>query len=120
MRSVKDKFFIRQRRVRAKLAKCKDSSRCRLSIFKSNRHLHAQIIDDVNSRTLVCASTLDSSILKPKASNCNLESAKKLGDLLAKKAEESNIKYVAFDRGGYKYHGIVKVFADAARSVLIF
>lgn len=106
-------FRKRRDRVRTKLRKISD--RNRLSVFKSGRHIYAQIIDDSTSKTLVAASTLDKSIRKPAKSNCNVEFAVKVGKLLADRAEEKSIKLVAFDKGGHKYHGVIKALADEAR-----
>jgi large subunit ribosomal protein L18 len=111
-------FRKRRDRVRIKLRKV--SSRNRLSVFKSGRHIYAQIIDDSTSRTLVSASTLDKEIRKVNKSNCNIEFAVKVGKLLAERAVKKSIKLVAFDKGGHKYHGVVKALADEARKELQF
>lgn len=111
-------FRKRRSRVRARLKKV--SSRNRLSIFKSSRHIYAQIIDDSTAKTLVFTSTLDKTIRKHSKSNCNIDSAIKVGKLLADRAEEKLIKLVAFDKGGYKYHGVIKALADEARKKLLF
>ncbi|MDP5276897.1 50S ribosomal protein L18 [Chengkuizengella axinellae] len=85
----------------------------RLCVFRSSKHIYAQVIDDANGVTLVSASTLDKGLeLK---NGGNVESAKKVGELVAKKAKENGIEQVVFDRGGYIYHGRVKALADAAR-----
>ena len=111
-------FRKRRDRVRIKLRKVSD--RNRLSVFKSGRHVYAQIIDDSTSKTLVSASTLEKEIRIPAKSNCNIESAIKVGKLLADRAEEKMIKLVAFDKGGYRYHGVIKALADEARKKLQF
>ena len=111
-------FRKRRDRVRIKLRRISD--RNRLSVFKSGRHIYAQIIDDSTSKTLVSASTLDKEIRKPAKSNCNLEFAVKVGKLLADRAEEKSIKLVAFDKGGHRYHGVIKALADEARKKLQF
>lgn len=111
-------FRKRRDRVRTKLRRVSD--RNRLSVFKSGRHIYAQIIDDSTSKTLVAASTLDKSIRKLAKSNCNIEFAVKVGKLLADRAEEKSIKLVAFDKGGHKYHGVIKALADEARKKLQF
>ncbi len=117
--SANNSSFRRRRdRVRIKLRKVSD--RNRLSVFKSGRHIYAQIIDDSTSRTLVSASTLDKEVRKPAKSNCNVEFAVKVGKLLAERAAKKSIKLVAFDKGGYKYHGVVKALADEARKKLQF
>ncbi|MBQ9313887.1 MAG: 50S ribosomal protein L18 [Clostridia bacterium] len=102
---------IRHKRVRTKIS---GSAECpRLCVFRSNKGIYAQIIDDVAAKTLVAASTLDKEV-KTKASN--IEAAKEVGDLVAKRAIKAGIKTVVFDRGGYIYHGKVKALAEAARS----
>jgi len=117
--SANNSSFRRRRdRVRIKLRKVSD--RNRLSVFKSGRHIYAQIIDDSTSRTLVSASTLDKEVRKPAKSNCNVEFAVKVGKLLAERAAKKSIKLVAFDKGGHKYHGVVKALADEARKKLQF
>ena len=111
-------FQKRKERVRTKLKKVSD--RNRLSVFKSGQHIYAQIIDDATSRTLVAASTLDKSIRKVGKSNCNIENAIKVGKMIGERAAEKAIKVVAFDKGGHKYHGIIKALADEARKNLNF
>lgn len=83
----------------------------RLSVFKSNKGISAQLIDDVNSNTLISATFRDKDITKGTKS----EMAKQVGSSLAKKALDSNIENVVFDRSGYIFHGIVKSLADGAR-----
>lgn len=85
--------------------------RPRLSVFRSEKNIYAQIIDDVNAVTLVAASSLDKAI----EVGSNKEAAKKVGELVAKKAVEKGITEVVFDRGGYIYHGRVQSLADGAR-----
>lgn len=119
MRSTKQKFAIRKTRVRSKISKC--STRYRLSIFKSNRHIYCQIIDDVAAKTLTSVSTL--TIKKTPKAKCNYVNknyAKKLGEDLANKASALGIKEIVFDRGAYKYHGVIKALADKAREKLTF
>ncbi len=89
----------------------------RLSIFRSHKQIYAQVVDDVRGVTLCSVSTLQ---LRQKGSlgdakGCNLTGAKTAGTELAKRALEAGVKTVAFDRGGYRYHGRVKALADAAR-----
>ena len=83
----------------------------RLSVFKSNKGIYAQLIDDVNSNTLVSASFMDKSI-NP---GTKTEVAKQVGNILAQKAKENNIENVVFDRSGYRFHGIIKSLAEGAR-----
>ncbi len=84
--------------------------RPRLSVYRSGRHVYAQIIDDTNGKTLVAFSTLEGD-LKTK----NVDSAKKVGMEIAKRAMDKNIKNVVFDRSGYVFHGRIKAVADGAR-----
>lgn len=86
------------------------ASRPRLTVFKSNKNIYAQLIDDVNATTLVAASTL-----ADKVEGKNLEAAAAVGALIATKAKEAGITTVVFDRSGYIFHGKVKALADAAR-----
>ncbi|AEH46206.1 50S ribosomal protein L18 [Parageobacillus thermoglucosidasius] len=109
-----DRNAVRKRRharVRKKIFGT--AERPRLNVFRSNKHIYAQIIDDMKAVTLVSASTLDKEF--DLASTGNIEAAKKVGELVAKRALEKGIKKVVFDRGGYLYHGRVKALADAAR-----
>ena len=102
--------LVRHARVRKKIIGTPE--RPRLSVYKSLTGIYAQIIDDVNGKTLVAASTLDKEV-KTKASN--IEAAKEVGALVAKRATKAGIKTIVFDRGGYQYHGKVKALAEAAR-----
>lgn len=85
----------------------------RLSVHRTPRHIYAQIIAPTGDRVLVSASTLDSDLRKGPTGN--ITAAAEVGKLVAKRAIEAGIKNVAFDRGGYKYHGRIKALADAAR-----
>lgn len=118
MRTAKHKFEIRTNRVRAKISRVSD--RIRLSVFKSGRHIYAQIIDDAKSITVASASTLEKEIRKASKSNCNKEIANKIGKLIGERALKAGIKEVVFDKGGNKYHGVVKALADGARENLNF
>ncbi|HDX9577403.1 50S ribosomal protein L18 [Bacillus cytotoxicus] len=109
-----DKNAVRKKRharVRAKLAGT--AVRPRLNVFRSNQHIYAQVIDDVNGVTLASASTLDKELTLNGTSN--IEAATKVGEIVAKRAVEKGVKEVVFDRGGYLYHGRVKALAEAAR-----
>jgi len=130
--SLRDK---RRRRIRAKIFGNKD--RPRLSVFRSNRYIYAQLIDDERGRTLVSVSEREFGDVRPGGSEVKSEKkrarkgsgsddrkslvfskidrAKLVGELLAKKAKENGFEKVTFDRGGYKYHGRVKAFAEAVR-----
>ena len=85
----------------------------RLNVFRSNQNIFAQIIDDESATTLVSASSIDKELKLENGGN--VEAAKQVGALLAKRAKEAKIKKVTFDRGGYLYHGRVQALADAAR-----
>jgi len=104
---------IRHRRVRRKVTGT--IARPRLCVFRSLNHIHAQIIDDSNARTLVSMSTLDSQVRSKTNGIGKSEKAEAVGTLLAERALNRGIKLVIFDRGGYKYHGRVKALAEAAR-----
>ena len=113
MVSKTDRKFERARRharVRNKVSGT--AERPRLCVYRSNSNIYAQIIDDVAGNTLVAASTLDKQI---KTKKSNVEAAKEVGALIAKRAIEKNIKTVVYDRSGYIYHGIIKELAEAAR-----
>ncbi|MDR1235514.1 MAG: 50S ribosomal protein L18 [Holosporaceae bacterium] len=113
MTRFSDNFERRARRARYKV-RCKSSGKPRLSVFRSERHIYAQIIDDSCGRTLCSASTLDKNFRETgKASNC--EAAFKVGEMIAARAVEAGVKEVVFDRGGYNFHGRVKNLADGAR-----
>ncbi len=90
------------------------AERPRLCVFRSARHIYAQIIDDTRGHTLVAASSCDPD-LRTKNDGTKTDSAGVVGELIASRALEENIKAVVFDRGGYKYHGRVAALADAAR-----
>ena len=103
----------RTKRVRYKLKKV--SSRNRLSVFRSNNHIYAQVIDDSKGITIASASTVEKEV-----SNSQNNSRKELADIVGKKIAERTIakgvKDVAFDKGKYKYHGLIKILADSART----
>ncbi|MFC1917484.1 50S ribosomal protein L18 [Chloroflexota bacterium] len=103
----------RHHRVRLKVSGTED--RPRLSVFRSLNNIYAQVIDDVKRHTLITASTLDQEIMAGANGKSKTGKAELVGTLVAKRAKEKGIKQVAFDRGGYKYHGRVKALAEAAR-----
>lgn len=108
-----DRKFERTRRHIRVRTKISGTAECpRLCVYRSNKNLFVQIIDDVKATTLVSASTLDKEV---KTKHANKEAAKEVGALIAKRALEKNIKTVVYDRGGYIYHGVVKELAEAAR-----
>jgi len=88
-------------------------ARPRLAVYRSNKHISAQVIDDLSGVTLVSASTTESALRS--ANNGNVEAASKAGGLLAERAKAAGIEAVVFDRGGFRYHGRVAALADAAR-----
>jgi len=89
--------------------------RPRLAVFRSEKHIYAQIIDDTKGHTLVSASTLDKELRQRLSKTYNIEAAREVGKLIAQRALSLGIKTVVFDRGGFKYHGRIKALADAAR-----
>ena len=86
--------------------------RPRLAVFRSNKYIYAQVIDDVEGRTLASASSQESGL---RSDNLNMKTAAKVGEALASRAKDAGVTSVVFDRGGYKFHGKVKALADAAR-----
>jgi large subunit ribosomal protein L18 len=102
----------RKLRNRKKLKKV-STNRYRVSVFKTLKNLSAQIIDDKAKKTLVSASSIEKEIKNNKVKK--IEKSNQIGEILAKRAKEKNISEVYFDRGEYKYHGRIKVFADALR-----
>lgn len=105
----------RRRRFRVRNRVKRDSTRPRLSIFRSHRHLYAQIIDDQTGRTLAAASTLDGQLRGELPYGGNRDAAAAVGKAIAQQALEAGIQQVALDRREYKYHGRVAALADAAR-----
>ena len=89
--------------------------RPRLAVFRSNKHMYAQIIDDTAGHTLVAASTLEKDVKAKLQKTNDVEAAAYLGTVIAKRALEKGIKAVVYDRGGFVYHGKIKALADAAR-----
>ena len=106
----------RQSRVRRRL-KANSGARLRLSVFRSDKNIYAQIIDDVKGTTLVAASSLDKDLKKGLPKGGNKDAAAAVGQSIGEKAAKAGIKEVVFDRGGYLYHGRVKSLAEAAREV---
>ncbi|HET7215791.1 MAG TPA: 50S ribosomal protein L18 [Terriglobia bacterium] len=101
------------RRIRHRLQGV--TSAPRLNVFRSLKHIHAQIVDDARGATLVSASSCDAEIRKTLKSGGNIAAAKVVGKALAERAKNAGISRVVFDRGGYTYHGRVKALADEAR-----
>ena len=113
-RSRNDNRLARHERVRKNLTGTPEMPR--LCVFRSSKNIYAQVIDDVNGKTICSASTLDKEIREQAAYGGNKEAAKLVGELVGKRAKEAGIETVCFDRGGYLYHGRVKELADGARS----
>jgi len=105
----------RHQRIRNKVSGTAD--RPRLCVFRSTKHIYAQVIDDASGYTLAAASTLTPDIKKDTDGKNKVAQAALVGALVAKLAKDKKVKEVVFDRGGYKYHGRVKALADAAREV---
>ena len=103
----------RHKRVRNKVVGTPD--RPRLNVYRSLKHMYAQVIDDVEGNTIASASTLDEDVKSKLESTSNKEAAKAVGEVVAKKAIDKGVKEVTFDRGGYIYHGRVKSIAEGAR-----
>lgn len=110
----------RKARVRYQLRQ-KAAGRVRLSVFRSGRHIYAQLIDDAKGVTLAAASSLDQELKTKFKLGATVEVAQAVGALIAKRAKDAKVGNVVFDRGGYLYHGRVKALADAAREAgLVF
>lgn len=116
MITKQDKNKVRLKRhirVRGKISGT--AERPRLNVFRSSKHIYAQLIDDVAGVTLVSASTVDKELSGEISNGGNVEAARKVGELVAKRAKEKGYTNIVFDRGGYLYHGRVQALADAAR-----
>ena len=109
-----DLFERRKRRARFQLRK-KSGGRPRLSVYRSSKHIYAQVIDDGEGRTVAAASTRDKSLQGSLNTGADREAAKVVGKLVAERALAAGIVEVVFDRGGYRYHGRIEALADAAR-----
>jgi len=105
--------LVRHKRIRQKVQG--NTLRPRLAVFRSLNHIYAQVIDDTRGVTLVAASSLDPEVKEGKDSQSKAKVSTIVGALLARRAREKGIERVVFDTGGYKYHGRVKAFAEAAR-----
>jgi large subunit ribosomal protein L18 len=109
-----NQFERRQRRVRGVLLQ-HAKGRPRLSVFRSSKHIYAQIIDDGAGRTLVAASSLEKDLKSSLKTGADKAAAEAVGKLVAERAKKAGIGSVVFDRGGYRYHGRIKALADGAR-----
>ena len=105
----------RRNRVRSKLRRVSKGDRPRLSVFRSGRHIYAQVIDDADGRTLVADSTMEKALRESLKTGADVAAAKEIGKLIAERATAAGIDKIVFDRGGYRYHGRVKALAEAAR-----
>lgn len=113
--AVKSKALAERRKNRIRIQiREKAKGRVRLSVFRSGKHIYAQLIDDAKGATLATASTLEKG-KKGATKGATIEAAKKVGTQIAQKAKDAKVKEVVFDRGGYLFHGRVKALADAAR-----
>ena len=115
--SNKSKYLYNKRKVRTRFRLRNNcTNNIRLSVFRSNSNIYAQIIDDEKQKTLLAFSSLDKELKKKSGDKTgNIKTASEVGSAIAKKAKENGIKEVYFDRGGYLYHGRVKALAEAAR-----
>ena len=107
-------FERRKRRTRHRLRKV-ERLKPRLSVFRSGKHIYAQVIDDLAGRTVAAASTLDKDIREVLKTGANRDAAAQVGKIIAERAKSAGVETVVFDRGGYLYHGRVKALGDAAR-----
>lgn len=114
MMKPKELFARRRERVRVQVRK-KAGGRPRLSVFRSNQFIYAQVIDDSKGCTLAAASSLEKALRVDLKNGGNIEAAAAVGKLLAERAKAAGVTEVVFDRGGYIYHGRVKALAEAAR-----
>jgi large subunit ribosomal protein L18 len=114
MTKVRDRMERRKGRVRGALGRAAHG-RKRLSVFRSSKHIYAQVIDDDAGATLVSASSIEKPTREGLKTGANLDAAKTVGKLIAERAQEKGIKDVVFDRGSYLYHGRIKALAEAAR-----
>ncbi len=115
--TINRKNLVQRRHLRIRKKVEGSPERPRLSVFRSNRHIYAQVIDDVAQHTLVTASTLDKELREKLESSSNCDASGEVGKLVAQRALDKGIDKVVFDRGGNLYHGRVKALADGAREV---
>ena len=110
---VKERYLRRRKRSKKKTKGT--SERPRLVVYKSNKYIYVQAVDDVTGKTIVSASSLENGIKKELKSTKDIEAAKKVGAIIGQRLKEKSFEKVVFDRNGYLYHGRVKALADAAR-----
>ena len=118
IKNAKEQIRRVHRRIRTKIEGC--AERPRLAVYKSGKHIYAQLIDDINHVTLASSSSLDKELKAQIKNGASVEAAKLIGSDIAKKAKEKNIECVVFDRGGFLYHGRIAALADAAREAGLF
>lgn len=116
LRQFKIKERKRKRAIRIRKKHKGTANRPRLSVVKTNKNIYAQLIDDEMGKTLACVSTLSKDVRGTDLAKKNKTSAAEMGKMIAEKAKGLNIREIVFDRGPFKYHGILKELADAARS----
>ena len=114
MSKLNDRMDRRRGRVRGALARAANG-RKRLSVFRSSKHIYAQVIDDDAGTTVVSASSIEKPTRGSLKTGASVEAAKAVGKLIAERAQEKGVKEVIFDRGSYLYHGRIKALAEAAR-----
>jgi len=114
MATVVDRTLRRTAKVRRNIRRA-GGARARLSVFRSSKHIYAQVIDDVKGATVAAASSIEKEMRGSHKTGANIAAAKAVGKLVAERAAAKGVKDVVFDRGGYLYHGRVKALADAAR-----
>ena len=114
MATVVDRTLRRTAKVRRNVRRAA-RGRARLSVFRSSKHIYAQVIDDIKGETLASASSLEKTMREGLKTGANIDAAKAVGKVLAERAAAKGVKEVVFDRGGYLFHGRVKALADAAR-----
>jgi large subunit ribosomal protein L18 len=110
-----ERFLRRRERTRAALRKA-GRGRPRLCVFRSGKHIYAQVIDDQGGRTLAAASTLDAGLRAQLKTGADQAAAEQVGKLIAERARSAGVETVVFDRGAYRYHGRIKALAEAARA----
>jgi len=109
----KDATVKRHKRIRVKLVGT--AERPRLSVYRSNKHIYAQLIDDEKGITITSASSIDKELREKISDGSDIAAAKEVGKLVAERAKKAGIEFVVFDRGGFIYHGRVAALAEAAR-----
>jgi large subunit ribosomal protein L18 len=114
MSKLSDRIMRRQGRVRGTLRRAA-GERKRLSVFRSSKHIYAQVIDDDAGVTLASASSIEKTTRESIKTGASVDAAKAVGKLIAQRAQDKGVKDVVFDRGAYLYHGRVKALAEAAR-----